>query len=188
MERQARVDMDLSISRLDPEWQALPIAGGGSDAIDGLLTRALEAVLAGTPLPAGLAARGCEVSLVLTDDAGIREMNRTWRGIDKATDVLSFPGDDGFAPPEQPLPLGDIVLARQTLLRDAAELRRDLPHHLSHIAVHGLLHLLGWDHEDAAEAELMEAQERRILEQLGYADEIETTGDNEEDGGGGTPA
>lgn len=170
---------DLSVTVLDPLWLELD-EGGKSLDVEGVLRRAVLAALAAGPLPAGLAARGCEVALVLTHDAGMRELNRTWRGMDKPTDVLSFPGDDGFVPPEEPLPLGDIVLARETMLRDAAALGRTLPHHLSHIAAHGLLHLLGWDHEAQVEAERMEAQERRILLQLGFT---ETSDD-----GGGTEA
>ncbi len=185
-ERQQAVPMDLSVTVQDPLWLDLLAesgdSAGGQAAMERLISDAAAAVLAATPLPADLAGRGCEVSVVLTDDARMQEMNRTWRGIDKPTDVLSFPGDDGFAPPDMPVPLGDIVLARQTMLRDAALLHRDLPHHLSHIAVHGLLHLLGWDHEVAAEAEEMEAQERLVLRELGFDD------DHEEDGGSGRMA
>lgn len=174
--RQPAVVTDLSVTVQDPLWLDL-LADAGEAGIERLLSRAAAAVFAATPLSADLAGRGCEFSVVLTDDARMQEMNRTWRGIDRPTDVLSFAGDDGFAPPEAAVPLGDIVLARQTIVRDAAAMQRDLPHHLSHIAVHGLLHLLGWDHEVAAEAERMEAQERLVLGRLGFVEDHEEDGD-----------
>lgn len=160
--------LDLSILVEDPVWQRLDEGGTPLD-LEGILRRALAAVLRSVPLPQGLVARGCEAALVLTDDAAMQVLNRTWRGIDKPTDVLSFPGDDGFVPESEPVPLGDIVLARETVLQDAVKLERRLSHHLSHMAVHGMLHLLGWDHEIAADAERMEAQEEAILRGLGYA-------------------
>lgn len=171
--------LDLQLSVEDPAWLELDEDGRAVD-VEGILRRAVLAALAGTPEGEALAGRGCELTLMLTDDARMRDLNRTWRGIDKPTDVLSFPGDDGFVPPEEPLPLGDIVLARETMLRDAEALGRSLPHHFSHIAVHGVLHLLGWDHEEEDEAEEMEAQERRILQALGFADD----NPDEEDGAG----
>ena len=83
---------------------------------------------------------------MLTDDAQIQELNRTWRGKDKPTNVLSFPapeqpGSDG------PRHLGDIALASETLVREAEEESKELAHHFTHLIVHGVLHLLGYDHE-----------------------------------------
>jgi len=161
---------DLTILVQDPHWQALVEEDRPLDP-EAVLRRALAATLAAVPAPAGLAERGAEVALVLTDDAAMQELNREWRGIDRPTDVLSFPGDDGFVPPEEPLPLGDIVLARETILRDARALGRSLAHHLSHMGIHGMLHLLGWDHAEDGEAERMEAQERRILRELGFVED-----------------
>ena len=116
------------------------------------------------PPVAGLA----EVSIVLTDDAEQRELNRRWRGIDQPTNVLSFPQIEPFAPVAGLL--GDIILARQTLERDAAEQGKPFADHFSHLVVHGFLHLLGYDHVAEAEALVMEGLETQILETLGIAD------------------
>jgi probable rRNA maturation factor len=120
------------------------------------------------------------VAIVLTDDARVRDLNLAWRGIDKATNVLSFPAHDlvpGKAvkpaegqPADQPIELGDVVLARQTVLREAAEQGKTPGDHLSHLVIHGVLHLLGYDHDDGARAERMEALERDLLAGLDIAD------------------
>ena len=113
-----------------------------------------------------------EVGIRLTDDAELRALNRDFRGQDKPTNVLSFPGDDPAAPrePGQPLLLGDIALALETTVREADELGRTVEAHLAHLIVHGVLHLLGHDHLDDAEAAAMEALETRVLAGLGHAD------------------
>lgn len=111
-----------------------------------------------------------ELSIVFTDDASIRRLNAEWRGKDKATNVLSFPAFP-VAPGSPPGPLmGDIVIARETVEREALLEGKPFDHHLTHLIVHGFLHLLGYDHEDAEEAETMEALERRILARLAIAD------------------
>lgn len=120
---------------------------------------------------AGAAAAG-PVTVRLADDAMLRELNRTWRGKDAPTNVLSFPAGD---PPEGlpgslEWPLGDLALAFETSSREAREEGKPLAHHLAHLVVHGTLHLLGHDHERPAEAEAMEALERRILAELGVPD------------------
>lgn len=109
-----------------------------------------------------------EVSVMLTHDRAIRVLNRDWRGFDKATNVLSFPAAQ---PPsrEQQL-LGDIVIAYETVAREAKAEHKAFLHHLSHLAVHGFLHLIGYDHVMSREAETMEALERKILARLGIAD------------------
>ncbi|MBB2971932.1 rRNA maturation RNase YbeY [Mesorhizobium sp. RMAD-H1] len=104
-----------------------------------------------------------ELSIVFTDDASIRQLNAEWRGKDKPTNVLSFPAFPVKAG-ECPGPmLGDIVIARETVEREAALEMKPFDHHLTHLMVHGFLHLLGYDHEDDEEAEEMEGWERRIL-------------------------
>jgi probable rRNA maturation factor len=112
---------------------------------------------------------GADLSLLLTDDRRIRIVNRDWRGFDKATNVLSFPA----APPERiaasPL-LGDIVLAYETVVREAEAEGKTKADHLSHLVIHGLLHLLGEDHETETEARRMEALEVEALARLGIAD------------------
>ena len=109
-----------------------------------------------------------EVSVVLTDDAEQRELNRQWRGIDKSTNVLSFPQIEPFAPISGLL--GDITMARETLEREAAELGVSFEAHFTHLVVHGFLHLVGYDHIEDGDAEEMEALETEILASLGIAD------------------
>lgn len=113
---------------------------------------------------------GCELSLLFTDDAHMQVLNRDWRGKDRATNVLSFPAFP--ATPDAPLPpmLGDIVLARETVAREAHDEGKPFGDHLSHLLVHGLLHLLGHDHEQDGEAEIMEALEVQILSRLAIPD------------------
>lgn len=137
-----------------------------------------------------------ELAVVLADDAFVRELNRDYRGKDKATNVLSFPsspsplegeGRDGGSPQRTqsaestPLPnlppqggkgyteLGDIVLAFETIEREAAEQQKSFRDHASHLLVHGVLHLLGHDHEVEKEAAKMEQKEIKILKKLGIA-------------------
>ncbi|WP_291307571.1 MULTISPECIES: rRNA maturation RNase YbeY [unclassified Devosia] len=109
-----------------------------------------------------------ELSIVLTDDAEQRVLNRDWRGIDKSTNVLSFPQIEPFAPVSGLL--GDIILARETLEREAAEQGVSVEDHFTHLVVHGFLHLLGYDHMDDDEALAMEGLETQILASLGVAD------------------
>lgn len=115
-----------------------------------------------------------EISVVLADDATVQGLNRDWRGKDKPTNVLSFAAlDDDGAPrvPGAPLLLGDIVLAFETCRAEAAAQHKPLSDHLSHLVVHGVLHLLGYDHEDdETEAEEMERLEAAVLARFGIAD------------------
>lgn len=109
-----------------------------------------------------------ELSLLLTDDAHVRVLNRDWRGQDKPTNVLSFPSADED---DEPGPLlGDVVVAQETTAREAEAEGKSFEDHLSHLLVHGLLHLFGFDHENDDEAEEMEALETEILAGLGIAD------------------
>ncbi len=113
-----------------------------------------------------------EFAVVLADDAEQRRLNRRWRGIDRSTNVLAFPGwlPGAPVPPGAPLPLGDVVLAFETALREAKEQGKRFADHFRHLVVHGVLHLLGYDHTTEAEAAVMEALETAILEGLGVAD------------------
>jgi probable rRNA maturation factor len=132
----------------------------------------VEAVIARAAVAVGgeLALReGDEVGVTLTDDAAIAVLNKRWRDKPKPTNVLSFPS------PPSPVPgaprfLGDIVLAFETIEKEAREEGKPFSAHLSHLTVHGLLHLLGYDHETDDEAEAMEALETRILAAMGIAD------------------
>lgn len=141
-------------------WSALPEA-------EAIAIRAVEAALAacGEDVPAP-----CEVSVTLTDDARIRVLNREWRDKDKATNVLSFPQPDLPEGVDAPQPLGDIIVALETLTAEAADEGKTPGNHLAHLVVHGTLHLMGHDHIEDDEAEEMEALERQILAGLGIDD------------------
>jgi probable rRNA maturation factor len=115
------------------------------------------------PPPQGGRAGAFELSILFTNDRAMRELNAKWRRKDKPTNVLSFPQASGAM-------LGDIVLAAETLAREAALADKPLEDHMAHLIIHGFLHLLGYDHEDEAEAEKMEQLERAALARIGIAD------------------
>ena len=118
-----------------------------------------------TRAAAMLSTGAAELAIVLTDDSTIRALNRDWRGVDKPTNVLAFPTKHAAAGH-----LGDIVLAFETISREARCERKPLAHHLAHLAVHGFLHLVGFDHERPKDALEMERTERKILRQLAIPD------------------
>ncbi|RMF12871.1 MAG: rRNA maturation RNase YbeY [Alphaproteobacteria bacterium] len=134
---------------------------------------------------------GFEIAVALADDTLVRDLNARHRGRATATDVLSFPaverpdaewlvaagGKGGEA-----MPLGDVIIARETAIRDARALGLPLAHHLAHLVIHGVLHCLGYDHRQDAEAEEMEALERRILARLGIPDPYATAAEASADG------
>ena len=112
-----------------------------------------------------------ELSLLLCDDKTITRLNGRWRGQEKPTNVLSFPAaSQQDAVPDEKIPLGDIAIAYETLAREAEETGKTVSDHLSHLVVHGFLHLLGYDHHMDDEAERMERLERDILARIGVAD------------------
>jgi probable rRNA maturation factor len=111
-----------------------------------------------------------ELAVVLGDDGLVRSLNKAWRGQDKATNVLSFGAGEEPRPNGAPLLLGDVVLAFETVAAEAAAQQKTLADHLAHLVVHGVLHLLGFDHGDAAAATRMEALETEILAGFGVAD------------------
>lgn len=134
----------------DPAWtEALPDA-------DARVERAALAALDTVTV---------DVVVLLTDDAAVQDLNARFRDRDTPTNVLSFPAPDSAAPH-----LGDLVLAFGVCAREAAAQGKTLADHLAHLTVHGVLHLLGRDHEIEAEAEAMEAEERAILSRLGVTD------------------
>jgi probable rRNA maturation factor len=114
-----------------------------------------------------LSAASAELAIVLTDDSAIRALNRAWRGVDAATNVLSFP--TSCAVGEPPL-IGDIILAYETVAAEAFLQQKPLSHHVAHLALHGYLHLLGYEHVRNKDAELMEAIEREVLWRLAIPD------------------
>jgi probable rRNA maturation factor len=137
---------------LDAAWRkALP-------GVERIVRRAADAALAGARKTARRS-----LNVALADDKAVRALNARHRRKDKPTNVLSYPsGEAAF--------LGDVVVARQTVWREAREQNKTPADHLAHLVVHGTLHLVGYDHEGAAEAQRMEALERRILARLGIAD------------------
>lgn len=134
-----------------PLWDAEPTAA--------------DTVCAAIQAAAALVPAQGEVSVLLTDDAAVRRLNREWRKVDKPTNVLSFPA----AKPGGAL-IGDIAIAYETLRREAAGEGKAFLHHLSHLAVHGFLHLLGYDHQTDSQADAMEGIERAALARLDVAD------------------
>ena len=148
------VTVDLAIE--NPSWTAL-------GDLQSLAERAAEAALC----EAGFASEeGAELSCVFSDDASVRKLNARWRGLDKPTNVLSFPATG----PAAELLLGDVVLAYETVAREAAAEDKPIRAHVAHLIVHGVLHLVGHDHEVDEEADAMEALEVRALGRLGLAD------------------
>jgi probable rRNA maturation factor len=145
-----------------PLWESEPRARD-------IVRDAIAAAAAQLPAAQKAKADG-EVSVVLTDDAAIQVLNRDWRGLDKPTNVLSFPASIPAAAAGSKPPLGDIVIAHDTLAREAKAEGKPLGDHLAHLTVHGFLHLLGYDHETEAQAETMEQMERTVLAQLGVPD------------------
>jgi probable rRNA maturation factor len=109
------------------------------------------------------------VDITLADDKAQQSLNRTWRGRDAPTNVLAFPAADSSVPVPTgaPLLLGDVVLAFETVCREASEQQKPFADHLRHLVVHGVLHLLGYDHIDATDAAHMEAREIAVLAELG---------------------
>jgi probable rRNA maturation factor len=165
------VGPDLTVDVLieSAAWHTLP------DAED-IVRRAIVLAAASSARTCG---RNAELSVLLCDDQTIAALNGRWRGQEKPTNVLSFPAlplqgaaTNEKAPEPAPklAPLGDIAIAYETLVREARESGKTPPAHLSHLVVHGFLHLLGYDHETDDEAERMERLERDILARIGITD------------------
>lgn len=147
----------------------IAIAGGDWPPTDNL-SAMLKAAVDATVKQLGFADKTSELSVLLTGDEEIRSINAQWRSMDKPTNVLSFPAVQ-LIPGDSPGPLlGDIIMAQETIVREAAIDGKTFDAHFSHLAVHGLLHLLGYDHENDEDAEVMEGLERQILAKLGIAD------------------
>ena len=153
------------MSRVPLEIAVSVNAGTWPDGLDAIAETAIrEALKQSKAKIAGVA----EVSVVLTDDAEQQQLNKQWRGIDKPTNVLSFPQLEPFGPISGLV--GDIILAEETVRREADEMGITLDAHFTHLMVHGFLHLLGYDHLDDDEAAEMEGLETKILATLGIAD------------------
>jgi probable rRNA maturation factor len=144
----------IDIQVQSPLWNAQPLA-------EQTIRDAISAAAGALSTESG------EVSILLTDDSEIARLNRDWRGIAKPTNVLSFPASRVGQGDKL---LGDIVIAYETLERESTDESRDFLHHLAHLAVHGFLHLIGFDHETDAQAEEMEGLESRIMMRLNMPD------------------
>jgi|SRR5262245_8401965 len=136
-----------------PRWKS-------ERGIPALLRRAVVAAADLVPTRPG------EIAIVLTDDSAMRALNRAWRHKDAPTNVLSFPASQPRAGAIMPSLMGDIVIAYETSTREAKAEGKPLQHHLAHLAVHGFLHLVGYDHEAEADAEAMEQLEIAVLARL----------------------
>ncbi len=148
--------MTLDFDVIDARWNA--IAG-------------LEAIVRSAILATVAANDTRLVTVQLADDATVRALNKEWRGQDKATNVLSFPAAHLTGlPDDEQQPLGDIVLAYETVVAESRDAGKRPVDHVSHLLVHGVLHLMGYDHGNEQEADLMEGRERDILATLGIAD------------------
>jgi probable rRNA maturation factor len=146
----------IDIQIQSPLWDAQPLAA----------QTVRDAIAAAA---ATLSTADNEVSILLTDDKAIRLLNREWRGIDKPTNVLSFPAATTKASVRMPL-FGDIVMAYETLKRECDDEDRIFLHHLAHLTVHGFLHLIGYDHQVEAQAEEMEGLESKIMTRMQMPD------------------
>lgn len=141
------------------EWEQRPSL---EERIVAAASAALAASGAAT-LPAG------EIAVLLTDDEGVAALNERWRGKSQPTNVLSWPAVSPKLLSLSPM-IGDIALAYETCAREAEEEGKAFEDHVTHLTVHGTLHLVGYDHETEQEAEAMEALERQVLAGLGVAD------------------
>ncbi len=151
--------MKVSIDIDDPSWLAIDNLDAQAQRIADQCVRRVD-----------FGAEPLETTILFSDDETVAELNRTWRGKQGPTNVLSFPSVPRFAEPDAPRHLGDIALAFGVVAREAEEQEKSLAAHTSHLLVHGLLHLAGFDHMSDAEAQVMEAHEVAILTGLGIAD------------------
>lgn len=166
MTQHPAIEIDIAVQ--DPAWEAL------SPDCEAIVERAIHAVFSACPVALSLLRTDImpEVSVVLANDDLVRMFNRDYRDKDQPTNILSFAqldGEEGWTAPEEPGPcaLGDLILARETIEREAAEAGKPLDDHLTHLIIHGTLHLLGYDHIEDEAAEAMESLEITLLKGLG---------------------
>ncbi|AJE46036.1 rRNA maturation RNase YbeY [Celeribacter indicus] len=160
--------MSIDVIIEDPRWEETGLGALAEAAAQAVLSRL------------GLDPEMCEGSVLACDDARIRALNADFRSRDRATNVLSWPAAERAAPGRRPplpepefdgtIELGDIAIAYETCLREAGEQEKPVSDHVTHLLVHGLLHLLGYDHVTDADAEIMEGTETEILASMGVAD------------------
>lgn len=169
---------DFAVLLEDPRWvQSFAGAWAGEAGVIAWCERAVDAAIEG----AGEDEAPLELSVVLTDDASVQKLNKDYRSKDAPTNVLSFAAremgielpDD--IPEDMPEPLGDVIVAYETTAREAAEAGKTLADHLCHLIIHGVLHLLGYDHQNDDQADEMESLETEVLAGLGIADPYSDT-------------
>jgi probable rRNA maturation factor len=166
----AAQELAVDIVREGGDWSGL-------DPIEPLIEAVARELAATRDLDFGIA----EASIALATDAQVRDLNRSYRGKDKPTNVLSFPSAMPVVANE-PTYLGDVILAAETVRAEAAELGIPLAHHFQHLCLHGLMHLLGFDHIQASDAREMEKLETAILARLGIPDPYTGDIDDTDDG------
>ena len=159
--RRAKAGPQIEVMVRSARWRKRP----------GARTTVKKAVLAAAK---AVSTPRTELAIVLADDSAIRTLNRDWRGKNAPTNVLSFPAaapkkGSGKGGPGSPY-IGDIVIAYQTVAREAAAEGKPFSHHLAHLAIHGFLHLLGYDHDNDRDAAKMEGVERKVLKRLAIPD------------------
>jgi probable rRNA maturation factor len=165
-------DLDISISLEAGDWEVV-VAD-----VEQRIETAARAAFDAAERPSVLDGAPAEMSLVLADDALVRTLNRDYRDKDKPTNVLSFAllddlddTDDDLARDEgMPILIGDVILAFETVQREAREQGKSVGDHLTHLVIHGVLHLLGYDHQSDPDADRMERLETSILARMGIAD------------------
>lgn len=165
--------LDLAVTVEDDRWRGIL----GEDAEDLVTPFVIAALEAGDALEEAV-----EIGIAFADDERVRVLNRDYRGKDKPTNVLSFALTEGEGTPAlmgSPVMLGDLVLARETVLREAIEQGKVPRDHAVHLIVHGVLHLLGYDHHTDADALLMERTEVEVLARFGLADPYAEDGPTE---------
>lgn len=158
----AELPLTIDIAIQDPSWETI-------EGIETQVNKSVETAIRLANLPHLAINRPLELSLVLANDDLVHTLNRTYRNKDKPTNVLTFAAldDDDMPDVGGPLSLGDVILALETIQREAKEQNKPFMEHLTHLCVHGTLHLLGYDHIDEDDATEMETLEIKILSLLG---------------------
>lgn len=168
----ALVSVDVVVEA--PGWLPTGAEAGGEEDLDATAAR-LEpfvghVIATAARMAPGSAGENVALAVAFCDDAAVRVLNRSYRGKDSATNVLSFPAPAAAVELDGPRFVGDVVLARETVEREAAAAGRSVESHAAHLVVHGFLHLLGYDHEEEEEARQMEGLEIAVLAALGIPD------------------
>lgn len=172
------IKLSVNVVKMSSRWQ------GAFPNMRKKIEQAAAAAFLNAKKPAAFARRHFEITLVLADDATVKGLNNDYRGKNKPTNVLSFPqlnmgkfrrGALDIFPAKAQVPLGDVVMGFQIIQRESRTQKKTLEEHVIHLTVHGVLHLLGYDHMRLKDAKTMEKLECDILESLGYPDPYHET-------------